>query len=97
MHYILFYDVADDYVARREPHRAAHLALASAAFDRGELVLGGALTDPTDTAILVFRTHEAAEAFVLADPYVLNGMVKHWRVREWMTVIGEGSTPVGMP
>lgn len=94
LHYILFYDVVDDYVQRRTPFRDAHLALASQAFERGELVLGGALTDPPDTAVLIFRTREAAEAFVLADPYVLNGVVKHWRVREWMTVIGENSATV---
>ncbi len=96
MHYILFYDVADDYLQRRTAYREAHLALATEAFARGELVLGGALTDPADSAVLVFRTREAAEAFVLADPYVLNGLIKHWRVREWMTVIGEGATPVAL-
>lgn len=94
MHYILFYDVVDDYLERRAAYREAHLALANEAFVRGELVLGGALTDPADAAILVFRTREAAEAFVLADPYVLNGVVKHWRVREWNTVIGENTTTV---
>ena len=39
MHYLLFYDVAPDYLARRGEFRAAHLALAWAAADRGELVL----------------------------------------------------------
>jgi uncharacterized protein YciI len=31
----------------------------------------------------------AAEAFARADPYVLSGLVAGWRVREWMTVVGE--------
>jgi uncharacterized protein YciI len=30
----------------------------------------------------------AAEAFAKADPYVTNGLVTKWRVREWSTVIG---------
>jgi uncharacterized protein YciI len=30
----------------------------------------------------------AAEAFAAADPYVLNGLVTRWRVREWTTVVG---------
>jgi uncharacterized protein YciI len=94
MHYLLFYDVAEDYVTRRTPFRSAHLELATEACARGELVLAGALAEPADGAVFVFRTAEAAEAFVLADPYVLNGLVKSWRVRQWMTVVGEGATPV---
>lgn len=90
MHYILFYDVVDDYVARRTQFREAHLKLARQAHERGELVLGGALADPVDGAVLVFRASspEVAEAFAKADPYVLNGLVKAWRVRKWATVIG---------
>jgi uncharacterized protein len=96
VHCILFYDVADDYVERRTKFREAHLKLARAAFERGELVLGGALTDPTDSSILVFRgsSPELAEAFAKADPYVTNGLVKAWRVRKWMTVIGDNESVV---
>ena len=95
MHYILFYDVVDNYVERRAPFRALHLAHAKAALDRGELVLGGALADPADGAILVFRgeTPGAAEIFAQSDPYVLNGVVTKWRVRKWATVIGQGASP----
>jgi uncharacterized protein YciI len=90
MHYLLIYDVVDDYVERRAPLRAAHIAQARAAVARGELVLGGALADPPDTAVLLFRgeSPRAAEAFAKSDPYVLNGLVKQWRVREWTTVVG---------
>ena len=42
MHYLLFYDVVDDYVNRRAPLRGAHITLARQAVARGELVLGGA-------------------------------------------------------
>jgi uncharacterized protein YciI len=31
----------------------------------------------------------AAEDFAKSDPYVLNGLVKNWRVREWVTVVGK--------
>ena len=91
MHYLLIYDVVDDYVDRRAPLRADHLAHARAAATRGELVLGGALADPPDQAILLFRgdSARAAEAFAAADPYVINGLVRRWRVREWTTVVGE--------
>jgi hypothetical protein len=90
MHYLLFYDVVPDYVARRAAFRDAHLALARAAHARGELVLGGALADPVDGAVLLFRgdSPTAAEAFAAADPYVTNGLVTRWRVRAWTTVVG---------
>ncbi len=91
MHYLLFYDVVDDYMERRVPLRPTHLAYATAAIERGELVLGGALANPPDQAILLFRgdSPRVAEAFAENDPYVLNGVVRRWRVREWTTVIGK--------
>src|SRR5262245_36873508 len=93
MHYLLFYDVVPDYVERRAAHRAEHLALARAAVARGELVLGGALADPVDGAVLLFRGDSPAvvEAFVAADPYVRHGLVTRWRVRTWTTVVGDGA------
>lgn len=90
MHYLLIYDVVPDYVERRVPLRAAHIAHARAAEARGELVLGGALANPPDGAVLLFRgdSPAAAESFAQSDPYVVNGLVKQWRVREWTTVVG---------
>jgi uncharacterized protein len=94
MHYILFYEAAPDYLARRAAFRAQHLAMIAEAHQRGELVIAGALADPADGAVLVFRgpSPAAAEGFAKADPYVLNGLVTSWRVRQWMTVIGDGAT-----
>jgi uncharacterized protein YciI len=84
------YDVVDGYAERRVPFRAAHLAHARASIDRGELVLGGALANPVDGAVLLFRgdSPAAVERFAASDPYVLNGLVTRWRVREWTTVVG---------
>jgi uncharacterized protein YciI/heme-degrading monooxygenase HmoA len=97
MHYLLFYEVADDYLSRRAEFREAHLEKAWAASERGELVLGGALANPVDGALLLFRgdSPEVAEKFAAADPYVTSGLVKRWHVREWATVAGEASsTPI---
>lgn len=97
MHYLLIYDVAPDYLARRGEFRNAHLALAWAAHERGELILGGALAEPADGAVLLFHgdSAAAAEAFARADPYVQNGLVVNWRVRLWTTVVGvTATTPV---
>jgi hypothetical protein len=97
MHYLLIYQVADDYLERRAALRAAHLEKAWRSVERGELVLGGALADPVDTSILLFSgdSPSAAEEFARTDPYVLNGLVKSWRVRPWTTVVGaSAATPV---
>ena len=85
--FILFYDLVEDYIWKREPLRAQHLSLVAETYHRGEVLAGGALSDPADQAVLVFRTREAAEAFAAKDPYVKNGLVREWRVRDWMTVV----------
>jgi uncharacterized protein YciI len=94
MHYLLFYDVVPEYVERRGAFRAEHLALAWQAHARGELILGGALADPVDGAILLFQgdSPKVAEEFAAGDPYVKGGLVARWRVRTWHTVVGEGAT-----
>ncbi len=91
MHDLHIYDVVGDYVERRAPLRAEHIALARAAEARGELVLAGALANPPDSAVFLFRgdSPAAAERFAAADPYVANGLVTRWRVREWTTVVGK--------
>jgi uncharacterized protein YciI len=91
MHYLLFYDVVDNYAERRTPFRRDHLAHAKAAVARGDLVLGGALANPVDGTVLLFKgsSPEVAESFAKGDPYVTNGLVTRWRVREWTTVVGE--------
>lgn len=93
MHYLLFYEVGDDYVARRARFRNKHLELAWAASNHGQLVLGGALADPVDGALLLFKgdSPSIAENFARVDPYVTNGLVKRWYVRQWHTVAGENA------
>jgi len=90
MHYLMFYNVVPDYMTRRAEFRDAHLAYARRAVERGELVLGGALANPPDVAVLLFRggSPAVAEDFAKSDPYVLNGIVTSWRIREWTTVVG---------
>jgi len=89
MHLLLEYTLAEDYLERRAALREDHLALARAAHERGELVLAGALPDPYDRALLVWRApREAVERFAADDPYVLQGLVTSWTVREWNVVVG---------
>lgn len=89
-YYALFYYVVDDFVSRRAPYREGHLRLAREAHRRGELLLAGALSDPADRALLVFRASDSsvAEDFARNDPYVTSGLVTRWEVRSWTVVIG---------
>jgi len=94
MHYLLFYELPDDYITRRAEFRNVHLKLGWEAAERGELVLAGALANPVDGAVLVFKGNspEVAERFAKADPYVTSGIVRRWYVREWTTVVGDIAT-----
>ena len=96
-HFLLFYDGGPDYLERRPLFRGQHLKHAWAAHERGELVVAGALADPVDGAVLMFAGADksVAERFAEGDPYVINGLVARWHVREWTTVVGEfAATPV---
>jgi uncharacterized protein YciI len=92
-YYLLEYALIDDYVARRAAFREAHLALAQEAHRRRDLILAGALAEPTDRAVLVWRTDDRSvvERFIDRDPYVHNGLVTSWTIRPWTVVIGEGA------
>jgi len=92
-YYLLEYAVIGDYVARRAAFREAHLALAREAHRRGDLILAGALAEPADRAVLVWRTEDRSvvERFVHSDPYVRNGLVTSWTIRSWTVVVGEGA------
>jgi uncharacterized protein len=89
-YWLLLYDLVDDYLERREPLRPEHLALAQVARERGHLVMAGALADPYDQAVFVWKVDdpEVIDRFVAHDPYVREGLVKGFRVRKWNVVIG---------
>lgn len=89
-YFALIYYAAPDFVTRRQPLRQEHLRLVNEAHARGELTHGGALGDPPDRALLVFRAADrrAAEAFARRDPYVTQGLVQKWEVQPWAIVCG---------
>jgi hypothetical protein len=96
-HFLLFYEGAADYLERRPQFRSQHLKHAWDAVERGEMVVAGALADPVDGAVLLFQGEDSSAAirFAEGDPYVVNGLVERWYVREWTTVVGGiAATPV---
>ncbi len=90
MYYILFYKTVENYLEKRAPFRDEHLALAEKARNNGSLIMAGALADPADGAVLIFKgaSAEIAENFAANDPYVKNGLIADWNVRPWTVVIG---------
>lgn len=94
-HWLLHYDLAPDYLDRRASLRSDHLALAWAASEEGDLLLGGAVGDAPTNALLLFTSIGAAKAFATRDPYVTEGLVTAWHVEEWKTVVGPtAATPI---
>jgi uncharacterized protein len=85
--YVLLYDAAADMARARELF-PAHRAKWQEYVTRGELLLIGPFSDPRQGAMGVFATREAAEEFVRNDPFVLEGVVKKWELREWREAIG---------
>jgi len=90
-YYVLKYYLADDYLERRTVYREEHLNLAGALHQKGELLLGGALTDPVDESLLVFYVDDKSviEYFVSKDPYIKNKLILKWEIREWTVAIGK--------
>jgi len=88
MYYILFYKTVEDYIERRARLRGTHLDLVHEFHSEGRIVMAGALAEPADGAVLIFRgeTPEAAHEFVSRDPYVKNGLITEWSVRPWIVV-----------
>jgi len=99
-YFALQYNVVEDFANKRTPFRPAHLKEVREAHDRGEIVMAGALADPSE-ALIIFRGSDksTAEKFAQNDPYVKQGLVKKWTVRQWTVVVGQdpAETPPGLP
>jgi uncharacterized protein YciI len=99
-YFVLSYEVVDDFVNKRTPFRPAHLQEVRSAHERGDIVMAGALGEPSE-ALIIFRGKErsVAENFAANDPYVKSGIVKKWTVRPWTVVVGQdpSETPPGLP
>jgi uncharacterized protein YciI len=86
--YVLFYESADDVVSKAPAQFPAHKALLDEFHARGDLLMVGTFANPQEEGSMsIFRTREAAEEFVKDDPFVLNGVVKSWVIRDWNEVL----------
>jgi hypothetical protein len=90
--YVLFYESADDVLSKAPAHFPAHRERLDEFHARGELMMVGTFADPqTEGSMSIFTTREAAEEFASGDPFVLNGVVRAWRIREWDEILTEAA------
>jgi hypothetical protein len=85
--YVTFYEWADDALDKFEEHMPGHQARWADRAERGDLLMIGPFTDLAEGAIAVFSTREAAEEFASGDPLVVHGIVRKWRILEWMEAL----------
>lgn len=91
-HYILTYTYVEAYLHKRSPYRSEHFKVAQEAVAAGYLLLGGATENPADQGLLIFKveSRSVVEDFISKDPYVKNGIVTSWEIKEWNVVVGQG-------
>ena len=88
MKYVLLYESADDVMSKAPVHYAAHVEWAEGFEARGELLSIGTFEDPqTQGSMAIFASREAAEEFVRDDPFVINGVVRSYEIREWNEIL----------
>ena len=87
MKYVLIYECADDFLSKVPLHIDAHRALWKRFHSAGELMVGPFTDAPAGGAMGVFTTRDAAERFVMADPFVSHAVVASYTIREWSEVL----------
>ncbi|MGB8909692.1 MAG: YciI family protein [Candidatus Cybelea sp.] len=87
MKYVLYYQSSPDVATLAPLHGAAHRAWWKDYLANGTLLMIGPFANPREGAMGIFTTREAAESFANGDPFVLNGVVVNWFVREWREAV----------
>ena len=88
MKYVLFYESADNLLEKARLHFPAHKAYWTKFLANGTLLMIGTFTNPQEEGAMgIFTTRKAAEEFAQNDPFVLNGVIKYWYIREWNEVL----------
>jgi uncharacterized protein len=90
MKYVVLYESADDVMSKAPAHFPAHQERLDEFRARGDLLMVGTFGDPqSEGSMAIFRTRAAAEEFTAGDPFVLNGVVRRFEIREWNEVLTE--------
>lgn len=90
VYYVVFavtrYESFDDAMTRAPDMIASHIARSKELHARGTLLMSGAFLDNPQEPLStmgILTTYEAAEEYIKGDPFVQNGMVSTWYIREW--------------
>lgn len=90
VHYVVFvvtaYETFEDALAKAPDAIAAHLKRSKELHAQGKIMMAGAfLNNPAEplSTMAILTSREAAEEYMRDDPFVLNGMVSKWYIREW--------------
>jgi uncharacterized protein len=94
-HYVLFsvtsYKSVDEAKATDPQTLMAHMARSKELHAKGKVLMAGAFLDNNNeplTTMGVFASRQDAEEYAAGDPFVLNGKVTKWYVREWANILG---------
>jgi uncharacterized protein len=94
VYYVVFFDI--DYpsigaaVADAPDAIAMHQKRSQEWHEQGKLVMAGAFRDNPEgrlNSMVVLTSQEAAEEFANGDPFVHNGKVLQWSIREWNNML----------
>jgi uncharacterized protein len=80
-------ETSPDGVAKARANYEAHVARLHEYHDRGLLVIAGPYANPSEGALGIFTTREGAEEFIKGDPFVIDGVVSKWYLKEWNEVL----------
>lgn len=85
---VLFYESAEDVASKAPAHFPAHKARLDEFHSRGVLLMVGAFGNSQDEgSMAIFTSQQAAREFVSGDPFVNNGVVKRWYLRDWNEIL----------
>jgi uncharacterized protein YciI len=85
---VVLYHATADVLERAPAYMPAHQACIQEFHDRGDLLLIGTFGDPVrEGALCVLRSREAAEAWVKQDPFVTEGLVARYEIRDWNEIL----------
>jgi len=89
--FVLLYSSADNVAAKAPAQFPAHKARLDDFHARGELLMVGTFGNPQEEgSMAIFRSRQAAEDFVAGDPFVRNGVVSAWEIRQWNVTYRDG-------
>lgn len=94
IYYVVFFDIdyrsVSEAISQAPEAIAAHKKRSQEWHEHGKLVMAGAFRDTPESHLQtmgVLTSREAAEAFANGDPFVVNGKVIRWYIREWNNML----------